>query len=62
MLIDPYNLTAPNWRPMPDSPALTLAPATPPNDGFFEIALFRGALDADPAKDWTLGWTSYEQK
>jgi len=62
MLIDPYNLTAPNWRPMPDSPALTLAPATPPNDGFFEIALFRGALDADPANDWTLGWTTYEQK
>jgi hypothetical protein len=61
MLVDPYNLTAPNWRPMAGSPALTLAPATPPNDGFFEVALFRGALDVDPANDWTLGWTNFDQ-
>lgn len=58
-LIAPFHRTAPNFRPAPGSPALSLAPAIPPNDGFFEIALFRGALDVDPAKDWTLGWTSY---
>jgi hypothetical protein len=62
MLVDPYNLTSPNWRPAAGSPALTLAPAIPPNDGFFEVALFRGALDQDPARDWTLGWTYYVQK
>jgi len=62
MLVDPYNQGAPIFRPMAGSPALTLAPAIPPNDGFFEIALFRGALDADPLNDWTLGWTNYEQK
>jgi hypothetical protein len=61
-LIDPFNRTAPNFRPAPGSPALSLAPAIPPNDGFFEIALFRGALDVDPANDWTLGWTSYVQQ
>jgi hypothetical protein len=60
-LIDPFNLPAPNFRPAPDSPALSLAPAIPPNDGFFEVALFRGALDVDPEKDWTLGWTRYAQ-
>lgn len=59
LLIAPYNRTAPNFRPAPGSPALSLAPAIPPNDGFFEIALFRGALDVDPLEDWTLGWTSY---
>jgi hypothetical protein len=58
-LIAPFHRTAPNFRPAPGSPALSLAPAIPPHDGFFEIALFRGALDVDPAKDWTLGWTSY---
>ena len=58
-LIAPFDLTAPNFRPAPGSPALSLPPAIPPNDGFFEIALFRGALDVDPANDWTLGWTSF---
>ncbi|MBA3885679.1 MAG: hypothetical protein H0X67_08090 [Acidobacteria bacterium] len=58
-LIAPYHRTNPVFRPMPGSPALSLAPAIPPNDGFFEIALFRGALDVDPEKDWTLGWTNY---
>ena len=61
-LIDPFNLPAPNFRPAPDSPTLSLAPAIPPNDGFFEVALFRGALDVDPEKDWTLGWTRYVQQ
>jgi len=60
-LIDPFNHAAPNFRPRPGSPALSLAPATPPNDGFFEIAQFLGALDVDPEKDWTLGWTSFAQ-
>jgi len=60
-LVDPFNHAAPNFRPQPGSPALSLAPATPPNDGFFEIAQFLGALDVDPENDWTLGWTSFAQ-
>lgn len=59
MLVAPFNRTAPDWRPMPGSPALMRAPAIPPNDGFFEVALFLGALGPDPATDWTKGWTFY---
>lgn len=59
-LIDPYNHEAPNYRPASTtSLAMTLSPATPPNDGFFEIAPYIGALGPDPAQDWTLGWTDY---
>jgi hypothetical protein len=61
-LIAPYNLTAPDWRPAPGSPALTLAPAIPPADGFFEVALFRGALGPELANDWTRGWTNFAQR
>jgi hypothetical protein len=61
-LVAPFDRTNPVFRPRPGSPALSLSPAVPPNDGFFEIALFRGALDVDPEKDWTLGWTNYAQQ
>jgi len=60
-LADPYNVVSPNFRP---TSTATLAggqftPATPPNDGFFEVTTFIGALSPDPAQDWTLGWTDY---
>ncbi|MCC7034142.1 MAG: hypothetical protein IT179_15075 [Acidobacteria bacterium] len=62
-LVDPFNHAAPNYRPASNtSLAMQLAPATPPNDGFFEIAPFIGALGPDAAQDWTLGWTSYAQR
>jgi hypothetical protein len=61
-LLAPYDLTAPDWRPAAGSPALTLPTAVPPNDGFFEIALFRGALGPDLANDWTRGWTTFAQR
>lgn len=61
-LVAPFNRTAPDWRPRPGSPALVLAPAIPPADGFFEIALFRGALGPDAATDWTRGWTNFAQR
>ena len=61
-LIDPYNIDAPNYRPR-DLATLAggqLAPAVPPNDGFFEIAPWIGALSPDPALDWTQqGWTDF---
>jgi hypothetical protein len=53
-----FNKTAPDFRPLPGSPALTGA-ATPPSDGFFDTtATFVGAMGSD---DWTAGWTSYPQ-
>ncbi len=61
-LVDPFNLDEPNFRPKPGSPAVALAPAIPPNDGFFEVALFRGALGDNPDEDWTRGWTNYAQR
>jgi hypothetical protein len=42
--------------------AMTLAPALAPNDGFFQVAQFVGALSPDPASDWTKGWTDYSVK
>jgi len=61
-LTAPVNLTAPNFRPAAGSPALTMAFAVPPNDGFFEVARFIGALDGNPANDWTLGWTDFADR
>jgi hypothetical protein len=63
-LVDPYNLDNPNYRP---ASAATLAggqmaPATPPNDGFFQVTTFIGALSPDPALDWTTGWTNFDRR
>jgi hypothetical protein len=64
-LIDPYNHLNPNFRP---SSIATLAggqmaPATPPNDGFFQVTTFIGALSPDPLQDWTReGWTDFAQR
>ena len=38
-----------------------LAPAQPPNDGFFEPVTFIGAV-SPTGDDWTQGWTSYPQR
>ncbi len=61
-MIAPLNLTAPVFRPAAGSPAVTLAFAVPPNDGFFEIARFIGALSDKIEEDWTLGWTNYADR
>ena len=63
-LIAPFNHDAPNWRP---SSVATLAggqlgPATPPNDGFFEVTTFVGALSPNPEQDWTVGWTNFDRR
>ena len=39
-----------------------LAPAIPPNDGFFEAVTYIGAVPPAPADDWTKGWTAYPQR
>jgi len=49
----------PNWRPDIGSPAYGHAVEVP-NDGFFQQVCYAGALDPDPAHDWTLGWTYYD--
>jgi hypothetical protein len=63
MLVRPYDHANPDFKPAPGSPALTLGFDTPPNDGFFDTSVtYRGALSANPAEDWTAGWTNYEPR
>lgn len=58
-LADPYNLTAPDFRPASGSPALSGA-ATPPADGFFTQVDFIGAVAATGAlSTWWQGWTTF---
>jgi hypothetical protein len=63
-LIDPFNLDAPNFRPasLATLAGGQLGPATPPNDGFFEVTTFIGALSPDPLEDWTQGWTNFDRR
>jgi hypothetical protein len=60
VLTDPYNVLAPDFRPLPGSPALTLPAAPVPADGFFLPAPYRGAFDG--VTNWMAGWTSFAQK
>ena len=53
-LVDPFNRTAPDFRPNAGSPLLT-GFATPPADGFFESVDYIGAVDPDGAP-WYEGW------
>ena len=51
-------VTAPVFKPLTDSPALT-GGATPPGDGFFDVsATFVGAVGTT---DWTAGWTAFPE-
>ena len=63
MLADPFNLSDPDYRPAATSPALSgaVAPAMPPNDGFFDVANFIGAVGpAGGGQDtWWQGWTDF---
>lgn len=57
------NHAAPNFQP---SSAATLAggqlaPILPPNDGFFEVTTFIGAVPPAPAANWMDGWTAFPQ-
>jgi hypothetical protein len=36
-----------------------LAPAAPPNDGFFEVTTYIGAFSPDRKRNWASGWTAY---
>ena len=62
LLMRPYDHANPDFKPAPGSPALTMGFEIPPNDGFFDTTVtYRGALSANPAEDWTVGWTNYAQ-
>jgi hypothetical protein len=67
-LRDPFNTASPDFRPKSGAPVSTNASvAVPPNDGFFDVALFRGAMgqakDFDPENpylsNWLQGWATY---
>ena len=60
MLADAYNITSPNWQPMPGSPALSGASFTAPNlnSTFFDVVSYRGAFDG--TNDWTACWTNFD--
>jgi len=61
---DCFNHEAPDWRPVSIDTLAggQMAPALPPNDGFFEPTTFIGALGPDPEEDWTRGWTAFPQR
>ncbi len=64
MLVDPFNLSAPDISPAAGSPAITgtVTPALPPaGDDFFDQAPFIGAVGpAGSGHDtWWQGWTSF---
>jgi hypothetical protein len=57
------NHASPNFQP-PSVATLAggqLAPILPPNDGFFEVTTYIGAVAPAPADDWTTGWSAYPQ-
>ncbi len=60
-LRDPYNLTAPDFRPAADSPTVNgkVPVATPPADGFFTPVNYIGGIG--PNDSWIAGWTTTAQ-
>lgn len=60
MLGNPYNWTAPNFNPMPGSPALSGGDFSAPNlnNNFFTVTTYRGAFDG--TNDWTACWANWD--
>jgi hypothetical protein len=57
----PYDLTAPDFRPTPTSPVLSVGVMPPTGDNFFTVAPYAGAFGPAAADDWTAGWTAYPE-
>jgi hypothetical protein len=57
------NQANPNFQPSSEATLAggQLAPITPPNDGFFEVTTYIGAVAPAPAANWMSGWTSFPQ-
>jgi hypothetical protein len=65
-LVDPHNLTSPDWSPSATSPALCENGASVVQlsavDGWFQTVSYAGALGytgSSPEQDWTQDWTYY---
>jgi hypothetical protein len=58
-----FNHAAPDWKPISVATLAggQLAPATPPNDGFFEATTYIGAFSPNVDDDWAAGWTRFPQ-
>jgi hypothetical protein len=58
MLTEAFGQGAPDFRPLPGSPALdgSVPVASPPDDGFFEVVTYIGAMDG--TTNWLEGWTT----
>jgi hypothetical protein len=59
-----FNHDAPDWVPTSVSTLAggQLAPAIPPNDGFFDATTYIGAFSPDREQDWAAGWTRFPQR
>ncbi|HET9136235.1 MAG TPA: choice-of-anchor D domain-containing protein, partial [Candidatus Kapabacteria bacterium] len=61
-LADPFNQTAPNWRPLANSPAINHADFTNPkfsNESFFTKVSYVGAFDPAGPR-WDSLWSNYD--
>ena len=54
----------PVWQPVSGDTLAggQMAPALPPNDGFFEPTTYIGAVPPPPGDDWTRGWTAFSAR
>ncbi len=61
---DCFNHAAPNWAALSSATLAggQLAPALPPNDGFFTATTFIGGVGPGPENDWVSGWTAFPQQ
>jgi hypothetical protein len=57
------NHQAPNFQPSSEATLAggQVAPIIPPNDGFFEVTTYIGAVAPFPAPNWMDGWTAFPQ-
>jgi hypothetical protein len=57
------NQASPNFQPTSVATLAggQIAPITPPNDGFFDVTTFIGAVPPAPAANWMDGWTAFPQ-
>ena len=58
------NHEAPNFQPSSVATLAggQLAPIQPPNDGFFDVVTFIGAVPPAPEPNWMAGWSSFPQR
>jgi hypothetical protein len=65
LLTNPFNVSAPDFRPTTGSPALSSASGFTDFTGFptgsghndFQVVSYRGAFDG--TNDWTANWTNF---